>query len=108
MSHSLDGAFARINRAKEHVAELKRIADAFEQAYHDAILVEAKPKHPGLLHFWPPNPFPIPKRLASLSGRSVIISGPPATIWSMNSRVSIRDAFKMEPSFRSNTKKELR
>jgi hypothetical protein len=48
--------------------ELKRIADAFGQVYHDAILVEAKPKHPGLLHFWPPNPFPIPEEISIVVG----------------------------------------
>ena len=68
MIHTLDGAFARINRAKEHVAELKRIADAFGQAYHDAIWVEAKPEHPGLLDFWPPDPFPIPEEISIVVG----------------------------------------
>ena len=65
---SLDGAFARINRAKRTVAELKLIADAFGQAYHNAISVEAKPEHPGLLDFWPPNPFPIPEEISILVG----------------------------------------
>jgi hypothetical protein len=68
MTHSLDGAFSRINRAGEHVAELKRIADAFGRAYHDAILVEARPEYPGHLDFWPPTPFPIPEEVSILVG----------------------------------------
>ena len=37
MTHQLDGAFARVNRAAEHIAELKGTVDIFQQAYHDAV-----------------------------------------------------------------------
>jgi hypothetical protein len=68
MAYPLDGAFARINRAGEHLKELKRIAEAFGRVYHDAISVGAMPEHLGLLDFRPPNPFPIPEGISIVVG----------------------------------------
>jgi len=46
MTHQLDGAFARVNRAGEQIAELKRTVDIFRQAYHDAVASQFGPDLP--------------------------------------------------------------
>ena len=46
MTHQLDGAFARIDRAGEHLGELKTIIDAFRQGRHDARSVILDPDFP--------------------------------------------------------------
>ena len=44
--HPLDGAFERVNRASEHLSELERAISDFEQAYHDAVIIEFEPDPP--------------------------------------------------------------
>jgi hypothetical protein len=68
LTHPLDGAFARVKRAGEHVSELKSLVQAFGRAYHDAILVEAKPEYPGIFNFYPPTPFRIPESISIVAG----------------------------------------
>jgi hypothetical protein len=43
-SHPLDGAFERINRADEHIEELKDLINAINRIYHDAVIIEINPK----------------------------------------------------------------
>jgi hypothetical protein len=46
MTHQLDGAFARVDRAGEHLGELKTIINAFRQGRHDARSVILDPDFP--------------------------------------------------------------
>ena len=67
MTHQLDGAFARVNRAAEHIAELKRTVDIFQQAYHDAVASQFDsdlPDQPDL----GPKSVPAPEQIGILVG----------------------------------------
>ncbi len=67
MPHQLDGAFARVNRAAKHIAELKSIVDIFRQAYHDAVASQFdhdRLDQPDL----GPRPVPTPEQVGILVG----------------------------------------
>ena len=44
--HPLDGAFRRVDRAREHTAHLKRRADAVRQEQEDALIFKVHPTMP--------------------------------------------------------------
>jgi hypothetical protein len=46
MAHSLDGAFRRVDRAREHLTDLKRRADSLRQDQEDAITFKVHPTLP--------------------------------------------------------------
>ncbi len=41
--HPLDGAYERVNRAREHLADLKQRADTFCQNKRDSVVIQRKP-----------------------------------------------------------------
>jgi len=67
MSHQLDGAFARVNRAAVHIAELKATIDVFRQAYHDAVASQFDADLPDQSEF-SPKPVPAPEQIGILVG----------------------------------------
>jgi len=69
LSHQLDGAFARIDRAREHLAESIRFVDAFREGYHNARTVIFNSEHsqkPDLVI--PEQPLFVPQRVSILVG----------------------------------------
>jgi hypothetical protein len=51
--HPLDGAFQRVDRAQEHLLELKQLLDSFRQRYLDAVTIYFNPDppyHPHVIH----------------------------------------------------------
>jgi hypothetical protein len=50
LAHPLDGAFQRIDRAEEHLSELKRRLDEFRQRYLDAATIRFDPNPPYHAH----------------------------------------------------------
>jgi hypothetical protein len=64
--HPLDGAFERVNRAEEHLTELKRHLDDLRQNYLDAVPLDFDPNPPYQVYTKPPVVYPSPKPILSI------------------------------------------
>jgi hypothetical protein len=65
-AHPLDGAFERINRAEEHLIELKRQIDVFGQNYLESVGIYFDPNPPYHAYDRPPFKFPRPAPIVSI------------------------------------------
>lgn len=59
-NHPLNSAFERVNRADDHLSQLKGAIADFERAYHDAVIVEFEPDPPYQIKYTAPLDFPHP------------------------------------------------
>ena len=64
--HPLDGAFQRINRAQEHLLELRRLLDDFRQRYLDAASIQFNPDPPYRPHVRHPQLSPVTEHLLGI------------------------------------------
>ena len=58
MSKLLDGAFERVDRAGEHLADLNRRIAAFREEHQNAVLDQLKPEYPEMPPFGVGDPVP--------------------------------------------------
>jgi hypothetical protein len=65
-AHPLDGAFQRINRAEEHLSELKQRLDDFRQRYLDAATIRFDPDPPYHAHPIHPSLTPQTEHIVSI------------------------------------------
>ena len=72
LPHPLKGAFDRVDRAQEHMAELKREVASHGQCHHDACTIAFDPQFSNALTCIHPVQFPrIPSRISILTGEIV-------------------------------------
>lgn len=66
LGHPLDGAFQRIDRAKEHLLEFSQLLDSFRQRYLDAVTIYFNPDPPYHAHVIHPGLTPVTEHLLGI------------------------------------------